>query len=126
MAFDAFYLSAVLEELRQMGDARVDKIHQPSRDMVILHLKGRDTRGKLLINPNPAAPRLHLTDANPENPAQPPMFCMLLRKHLLGARLTGISQPPATCTCWALTGESSTACAGWVWTRPPTALLCRD
>ena len=94
MAFDAFYLSAVLEELRQMGDARVDKIHQPSRDMVILHLKGRDTRGKLLINPNPAAPRLHLTDANPENPAQPPMFCMLLRKHLLGARLTGISQPP--------------------------------
>ena len=94
MAFDAFYLSAVLQELRQMGEARVDKIHQPARDMVILHLKGRDTRGKLLINPNPAAPRLHLTDANPENPAQPPMFCMLLRKHLLGAKLVGISQPP--------------------------------
>ncbi len=94
MAFDAFYLTAVLEELRSLGDARVDKIHQPSRDMVILHLKGREDRAKLLINPNPAAPRLHLTEANPENPAQPPMFCMLLRKHLLGARLLTVTQPP--------------------------------
>ena len=93
MAFDAFYLSCVLKELQALGDARVDKIHQPSRDTVILHLKGRDTREKLLINPNPAAPRLHLTQANPENPAQPPMFCMLLRKHLLGGRLVGVSQP---------------------------------
>ena len=94
MAFDAFYLSAVLEEIRALGEARVDKIHQPSRDAVILHLRGRENRGKLLIHPNPAAPRLHLTTANPENPPEPPMFCMLLRKHLLGARLTEISQPP--------------------------------
>ena len=94
MAFDAFYLTAVLEEIKALGDARVDKIHQPSRDTVLLHLKGREDRAKLLINPNPAAPRLHLTDANPENPAQPPMFCMLLRKHLLGARLMAVSQPP--------------------------------
>ncbi len=93
MAFDAFYLSCVLKEIESLGDARVDKIHQPSRDTVIIHLKGRDTREKLLINPNPTAPRLHLTNANPENPAQPPMFCMLLRKHLLGGRLVGVSQP---------------------------------
>ena len=93
MAFDAFYLRAVLEEVKALGDARVDKIHQPSRDMVILHLKGREDRAKLLINPNPAAPRMHLTDSNPENPAQPPMFCMLLRKHLLGGRLLSVTQP---------------------------------
>ena len=93
MAFDAFYMGAVLDEIRSLGDARVDKLHQPSRDMVILHLKGRENRAKLLINPNPAAPRLHLTESNPENPAQPPMFCMLLRKHLLGARLTAVEQP---------------------------------
>ena len=93
MAFDAFYMRAVLDEIRGLGDARVDKLHQPSRDMVIIHLKGRETRAKLLINPNPAAPRLHLTESNPENPAQPPMFCMLLRKHLLGARLTAVEQP---------------------------------
>ena len=74
MAFDAFYLSAVLTEIRQLGEARVDKIHQPSRDTVILHLKGRETRAKLLIAANPAAPRLHLTTANPENPPEPPIY----------------------------------------------------
>ena len=94
MAFDAFYLSAVLSEIRQLGECRVEKIHQPSRDTVIFHLKGRETRAKLLIAANPAAPRLHLTTATPENPPEPPMFCMLLRKHLSGARLTDISQLP--------------------------------
>ena len=83
----------MLEEIRELGEARVDKIHQPSRDTVILHLRGRETRAKLLINPNPAAPRLHLTAASPENPAEPPMFCMLLRKHLSGARLVAVTQP---------------------------------
>ena len=88
MAFDAFFLSAVMGEIQsQTTDARVDKIHQPSRDTVILQLKCREGRQKLLFALNPTAPRLHLTASNPENPAEPPMFCMLLRKHLLGARL---------------------------------------
>lgn len=94
MAFDAFYLSAVLSEIRDLGEARVEKIHQPSRDTVILHLKGREVRAKLLIAANPAAPRLHLTTASPENPAEPPMFCMLLRKHIGSARLVEVSQLP--------------------------------
>jgi len=94
MAFDAFYMSCVLGEIAALEDAKVEKIHQPSRDTVILHLKHRQGRGKLLIAANPAAPRLHLTTANPENPAEPPMFCMLLRKHLLSARLTGARQLP--------------------------------
>ena len=94
MAFDAFFLTAVLDEIREKTrDARVDKIHQPSRDTVILQLKCREGREKLLFAPNPAAPRLHLTTASPENPAEPPMFCMLLRKHFLGARLTAVTQP---------------------------------
>ena len=95
MAFDAYLLTAVLEEVRQkcLG-ARVDKIHQPSRDTLILHLRGRESREKLLFAANPTAPRLHLTAATPENPPEPPMFCMLLRKHLLGAKLAEISQPP--------------------------------
>ena len=95
MAFDAFFLSAVLEEVRGrcMG-ARVEKIHQPSRDTLILHLRCREGREKLLFAANPTAPRLHLTTASPENPAEPPMFCMLLRKHLMGAKLSEVSQPP--------------------------------
>lgn len=94
MAFDAFFLTSVLEEIRGrcMG-ARVDKIHQPSRDTLILHLRCQEGREKLLFVANPTAPRLHLTSASPENPAEPPMFCMLLRKHLSGARLVEISQP---------------------------------
>ena len=95
MAFDAYFLTAVLHEIRQKAlGARVEKIHQPSRDTVILHLRCCDSREKLLLAANPAAPRLHLTTASPENPEQPPMFCMLLRKHLSGAKLADVSQPP--------------------------------
>jgi len=95
MAFDAFFLSAVLQEVREKCiGARIDKIHQPSRDTLILHMHSREHRTKLLFAANPTAPRLHLTTASPENPAEPPMFCMLLRKHLMGAKLAEVSQPP--------------------------------
>ena len=95
MAFDAFFLSAVLEEIRERCiGARVEKIHQPSRDTLILHLRCKEGREKLLFAANPTAPRLHLTTANPENPPEPPMFCMLLRKHLMGAKIADIQQIP--------------------------------
>ena len=94
MAFDATYMSAVLEEIRALGECRVEKIHQPSRDTVIFLLKHREGRAKLLLAANPAAPRLHLTATSPENPAEPPMFCMLLRKHLGSARLVQVRQLP--------------------------------
>ena len=94
MAFDAFYMHCVLDEIRALRELRVEKIHQPSRDTVLLHLRHGEGRTKLLIAANPAAPRLHLTAANPENPPEPPMFCMLLRKHLSGARLVEVKQLP--------------------------------
>ena len=94
MAFDAYFLTAVLNELRsEATGARVEKIHQPARDSVIILLRTEKGRQKLLLAANPAAPRLHLTTASPENPTEPPMFCMLLRKHLSGARLNSIEQP---------------------------------
>ena len=109
MAFDAYFLSAVLDEIREKAiGARVEKIHQPSRDTVILLLRCEQGREKLIFAPNPAAPRLHLTAANPENPPEPPMFCMLLRKHLQGARLASITQPPmerAATFCFDCTDE---------------------
>ncbi|MBP3683851.1 MAG: NFACT family protein [Oscillospiraceae bacterium] len=95
MAFDAFFLSAVLEEVRERCiGARIDKIHQPSRDTLIIQMHSKEYRSKLLFAANPTAPRLHLTTASPENPAEPPMFCMLLRKHLMGAKLAEVTQPP--------------------------------
>ncbi len=94
MAFDAFFLKAVLSEISENCiQGRVEKIHQPARDTVILHIKGQESRQKLIFVISPTAPRLHLAASTPENPAQPPMFCMLLRKHLSGARLAGVSQP---------------------------------
>ena len=95
MAFDAYFLSAVLQEIQEKAlGGRIEKIHQPSRDTLILHLKCPAGREKLLFAANPASPRLHLTGESPENPPEPPMFCMLLRKHLMGARLRAVTQPP--------------------------------
>jgi len=85
----------VLEEVKERCiGARIDKIHQPSRDTLILQMHSREYRSKLLFAANPTAPRLHLTNASPENPPEPPMFCMLLRKHLMGAKLSEVTQIP--------------------------------
>ncbi len=93
MPFDAVFLSAVVEELKPvLIGARIDKIQQPSRDTVLLTLRGRE---KLLLSANVNRPRLHLTKASFDNPSQPPMFCMLLRKHLSGGRISAVNQPPA-------------------------------
>jgi len=95
MAFDALFLEAVVTELQEkLTGGRLEKIHQPGRDQLLLLFRCQEGREKLLITPNPAAPRLHLTASSPENPPEPPMFCMLLRKHLLGARLSDIRQLP--------------------------------
>ncbi len=93
MAFDAVFLSAVLEELRQkLLGLRVEKIQQPTRDTVLFQLRGKE---RLLLSANVNRPRIHLTGASYENPPQPPMFCMLLRKHLAGGRIADLRQPPA-------------------------------
>ncbi len=88
---DAICFHAIAGELRQtILGARIDKIQQPTRDQVVLLLP----RGqRLLINAGANQPRLQLTRLLRENPAQPPMFCMLLRKHLTGAKILDITQP---------------------------------
>lgn len=93
MPFDAIFLTAVAQELRtQIIGTRVEKIQQPARDMVLLTLRGKE---KLLLSANVSRPRIQLTKAAFENPAQPPMFCMLLRKHLSGGRIAALRQPQA-------------------------------
>ena len=92
MPLDAISLRAVVEELRpQLLNLRIDKVQQPARDQVILLLRGNK---RLLLNAGANAPRLQLTELLRDNPAEPPMFCMLLRKHLVGARVAEITQPP--------------------------------
>ena len=95
MPLDAVCLTAVLRELESaVVGAKVDKIYQPARDEVILALRGREGNVKLLLTANPAHPRIQLTTVSRDNPATPPMFCMLLRKHLTGGRIMSITQPP--------------------------------
>lgn len=95
MPLDAVCLTAVVRELEPfLVGGRVDKIYQPARDEVVLALRGKEGNVKLLLTANPAHPRIQLTAQNRENPATPPMFCMLLRKHLTGGRILSLTQPP--------------------------------
>ncbi|MBE6850574.1 MAG: fibronectin/fibrinogen-binding protein [Ruminococcus sp.] len=92
MAFDGAYLYAVKQEIETLVGSRADKIHQPSRDEIVIHLRGRDGMQKLLISTAGDSARIHLTEVAIENPAVPPMFCMLLRKHLGGGKLLSVRQ----------------------------------
>ena len=94
MAFDGAFLSCLRAELQDtLRDARIDKIHQPSREELVLSLRRRNGAEKLYISARANSPRIHFTAVPLENPAQPPMFCMLLRKRMTGGRLAAIRQP---------------------------------
>lgn len=94
MPLDAICLSALVSELKDtVVGSRIDKIHQPARDEVILSLRGTGGGARLLLSASPTRPRAQLTELSRENPQEPPMFCMLLRKHLTGGRILEITQP---------------------------------
>lgn len=92
MALDGAFVTLLKEELSALIGARVDKIHQPYRDQLIFQLRDKSGTARLLFSAKADAARLHLTEENFENPAAPPMFCMLLRKLLTGARLKKLRQ----------------------------------
>ena len=92
MALDAITLALLAKELDEyLQGSRIDKIHQPSKDEVVLHLRKRDGNAKLLISARSGSARICLTEENFENPQIPPSFCMLLRKYLSGARFVSTS-----------------------------------
>ena len=91
MPFDGICLSGVVREVREAAlGLRIEKVQQPARDQIILTFRGNK---KLLLCAGASQARMHLTGTARENPASPPMFCMLLRKHLGGGRLSGVDQP---------------------------------
>jgi predicted ribosome quality control (RQC) complex YloA/Tae2 family protein len=95
MPLDAVFLSALRNELdAALRGMRIDKIQQPEQDQLLLTLRGQGASERLLLSAGAGDARVHLTDAAFENPANPPMFCMLLRKHLTGARIGAVAQPP--------------------------------
>ncbi len=93
MAFDAGMLSCVLHEIKEESlGARVEKVYQPERDEIILQIRSKSGGRRLLINAGANNPRIGFTTVQKENPQNPPMLCMLLRKHLQGAKLCSVEQ----------------------------------
>ena len=93
MPLDGFTLHFLTKELRRdIVGCRVEKVHQPSKDELVMHLRDRNGAKKLFLSASANSPRVHLTSRAPENPAVPPMFCMLMRKHLMSAQITDVRQ----------------------------------
>ena len=94
MPLDAIYLSALTGELKEkIEGGRIDKVQQPERDMLLISLRSKGENLRLLLAAGTGRARVHLTGSSFENLAEPPMFCMLLRKHLVGARIISVRQP---------------------------------
>ncbi len=94
MPLDAVCLSALAAELApELEGAKIEKVQQPERDLLLLSLRTKSGNRKLLLSAGVGSARAHFTAESMENPAEPPMFCMLLRKHLTGARVLSLTQP---------------------------------
>ena len=94
MPLDAICLGAVTDELNSaLAGSRIEKVYQPDRDEIVLQTRGHGGARRLLLSIAAGAARAHLIDEARENPAVPPRFCMLLRKHVQGAKIASITQP---------------------------------
>ena len=93
MAFDACVIKCFAHQAsEQLKDARIDKIHQPQKDELYISLRSQQGGLKLYISANPSYPRIYFTNEKVENPNEPPMFCMLLRKHLGSGKIKKVYQ----------------------------------
>ena len=93
MALDGIFLHHIKNEISAFAvGARVEKIHQPSKEELVFSLRSREGAKKMLVSARADSARIHFTEFPPENPAKPPMLCMLFRKHLLSAKITDIEQ----------------------------------
>lgn len=93
MSLDGIFLSSINYELsNKLTGGRVDKIYQPDKNEIVILVRNNGENYKLLMTAISSSPRVHLTGVARKNPEQPPMFCMLLRKHLSGAHITQIRQ----------------------------------
>jgi len=94
MALDGIAISCLVHELQSaLCNGRIDKIHQPEADEIILAVRNHGDSYKLLLTANASHPRLHLTNKAKNNPMTPPLFCMVMRKHIQGGRILSITQP---------------------------------
>lgn len=94
MAFDGLFTVAMANELKNLKSGRITKIHQPNALEIVLNIRANGENHKLLSSIHPSYARLHLTQHSIDNPSEPPMFCMLLRKHIEGGYIHSIQTDP--------------------------------
>ncbi|MDX5476243.1 MAG: NFACT family protein [Bacillaceae bacterium] len=93
MSFDGIFTNRMTKELQEnLETGRVSKVYQPYKNELLLTVRANGKNQKLLISAHPSYARIHITEETYENPSEPPMFCMLLRKHLEGSIITSVSQ----------------------------------
>ncbi len=93
MSYDGIVTRAVVDELKdKLIGGRVDKVYQQEKDEILIRIYSRGKNYRLVISSSSNNPRIHLTEYSKENPQEPPMFCMLLRKHLIGGTVLNIEQ----------------------------------
>ena len=94
MAFDGITVSAIKAEIEdKILGGRIDKVYQPEKDEIILGIRSMGQAYKLLLTSNASNPKFHFTQTNPSNPMTPPVFCMVMRKHLQSGKIIKIEQP---------------------------------
>ena len=93
MALDGIYLNFLVSEVNELlAGAKVDKIHQPSKNELVFIMRTRGGMHKLYFSADANSPRFAVVNSVPENPQTPPMLCMLFRKRLVGATLISVEQ----------------------------------
>ncbi len=93
MSYDGIVTKSVVAELQNsLISGRIDKVYQQEKDEILIHIHNKGTNYKLVISSSSNNPRLYLTEYTKSNPPEPPMFCMLLRKHLIGGTILNIEQ----------------------------------
>jgi predicted ribosome quality control (RQC) complex YloA/Tae2 family protein len=93
MALDGIFIHSIIDELKKhLLNGRVEKVNQPEKDEIILSIKNQRKNYKLLISASPVYPKIHLSTLTKKNPMQPPLFCMVLRKHISTGKLVNIRQ----------------------------------
>lgn len=94
MAFDGITVSSIKAEIEdKILGGRIDKVYQPEKDEIILGIRSMGQAYKLLLTSNASNPKFHFTQTNPSNPMTPPLFCMVMRKHLQSGKIIKIEQP---------------------------------
>lgn len=92
MPLDGFFTNSLVKELSLLTEGRIDKIHQPTKDEIILYIRKERKSHKVLFTCNASFPRVQITETDKENPLVPPGFCMVLRKRIAGAKLKEVNQ----------------------------------